>query len=57
MMPHTLPLAEITAIKRRFFWSLVVRLSNGQAITMAYIDNPKQTRSLILNATKLAPLS
>jgi hypothetical protein len=57
MMPHTLPLSEITAIKRRFFWSLVVRLQNGQAITMAYIDTPKQTRTLIQNAITAAPLS
>ena len=54
MMPHTLPLTEITAIKRRFFWSLILRLSNGQAITMAYIDKPAQIRTQIQNAMKTA---
>jgi len=54
MMPHTLPLNEIVSIKRRFFWSLVLRLSNGQAITMAYINNPAQTRTIIQNAITAA---
>lgn len=52
MVPHALPLTEITTIKQRFFWSLVLRLENGQAITMAYIDKPAQARTLIQNAIK-----
>lgn len=49
MAPHALPLSDIKTIKVRFFWSLVLRLHNGQAVTMAYIHRPRHARTLIQN--------
>ena len=49
MMLHSLNLSDIKSVKRRFFWSVHIRLHNGQAVTMPYMNNPKHTRDLILN--------
>ena len=48
MAAHPLNLSDIKSVKRRFFWSLQIRLHTGQAITMSYIEHPKQARDLIL---------
>ncbi|MEP3945321.1 hypothetical protein [Ascidiaceihabitans sp.] len=44
---HQVSLMDITAVKPRFWWDVVLRLSDGQAVTMRYIENPRQTRDLI----------
>jgi hypothetical protein len=38
---HAMSLSEIASTHRRFFWNVQLRLSNGTAITMHYIDRPK----------------
>ena len=50
--PHALPLSEITSVAPRFLWNIQLRLSNGTAITMHYIDGPKAVCQLIDNAIK-----
>mgnify|MGYP001828096829 CR=1 FL=1 len=50
MEPHQIPLTEITHIRVIFGHSAVLRLQDGQAITMAYIDGPKAARTAIETA-------
>lgn len=38
---HSVPLSEIKSTHPRFFWNIQLRLSNGTAITMHYLDHPK----------------
>lgn len=47
---HSVPLSEITSTHRRFFWNIQLRLSNGTAITMHYIDRPKLVCQIIDDA-------
>lgn len=47
MQAHSLSLMDITALKPRFWWSLVLRLSDGQAVTMSYISDPRGACDLI----------
>jgi len=57
MAPHHLPLSEIKALTPIFWWALVVRLSNGTAITMTYMDKPRTLRAHILQAQAAADFS
>jgi hypothetical protein len=41
MEKRTLPLSEIRSVHQRFFWNVQLRLTNGTAVTMFYITNPK----------------
>lgn len=50
MGAHTLPLTDIKSLKPRFWWSVVLRLNDGQAVTMSYIDDPSGARDLIQHA-------
>jgi hypothetical protein len=47
---HLLPLSEIVAVKPRFFWDIQLRLTNGTAITMHYIDRPRSVCPIIETA-------
>lgn len=41
MAEHSIPLSEIKSTHRRFFWNVQLRLSNGTAVTMHYVNGPK----------------
>ena len=47
---HAMPLSEITSTHRRFFWNVQLRLFNGTAITMHYIDRPKTVCQILDDA-------
>ncbi|HCI08461.1 MAG TPA: hypothetical protein DE314_14090 [Sulfitobacter sp.] len=41
MEERALPLSEITSVHQRFLWNVQLRLRNGTAVTMFYLNNPK----------------
>lgn len=36
-----LPLSKVTSVHQHFLWNAQLRLSNGTAVTMFYLNNPK----------------
>ena len=49
-LPSRMPLAEIKRINRFPFWSLVVRLNSGTAMTLPIPPNPAALRDRIMQA-------
>jgi len=47
---YVLTLDKITDVHKRFWWNVQLRLTDGTAVTMHYIDHPKDVRDIILNA-------
>lgn len=47
---HALPLSDIVTARPRFLWNIQLRLSNGMAVTMHYIDGPKGISKIIETA-------
>ena len=41
MEERALPLSEIISVHQRFLWNVQLRLTNGTAVTMFYLNNPK----------------
>ena len=47
MEERALPLSEITSVHQRFLWNVQLRLDNGTAVTMFYLNNPKAVRETL----------
>lgn len=45
-----LNLSDITDVRLRFFWSVILRLSDGTAVTMSYLPNARQAQGDITQA-------
>lgn len=50
LVTHALPLSEITSASPRFFWNIQLRLTNGTAVTMHYIDRPRSVCRILNEA-------
>lgn len=57
METHAVPLSEITHVRPRFFWNIQLRLSNGTAITMHYIDRPRAACQVLQDAIDMEAAS
>ena len=41
MEERALPLSKISSVHQRFLWNVQLRMTNGTAVTMFYLTNPK----------------